>query len=101
MTALQIDPMACSLLLQLQGAFLLALRYFCDMLHLPLLYEWVFGIFMRVAVERDVVPDSILRRGIRLLLRKRLAEVRSAAIRRRLRASRPARRCDWLNGTCD
>jgi hypothetical protein len=67
-----------ALLLQLQGALLLALRYFADMLHLTQLYDWAFAAFMRVCVERDMVPDGILRRGIRLLLRKRLSEVRRA-----------------------
>lgn len=64
-----------TLLSQLHGALLLVLRYFCDMLHLAQLYELAFAAFMRV-VEHDVVPDSILRRGMRLLLRKRLADVR-------------------------
>jgi hypothetical protein len=70
-----------ALLLQLQGALLLVVRYFADMLHLTQLYELAFGAFMRYFVERDLVPDFLLRRGIRLLLRKRLAEV--------CRASRP------------
>ncbi|GBF89484.1 cyclopropane-fatty-acyl-phospholipid synthase [Raphidocelis subcapitata] len=65
----------CALLLQLHGALLLVLRYFSDMLMLPQLYDWVFSTFMRLAVERDIVPDAVLRRGIRLLLRKRLAEM--------------------------
>ena len=75
--------MACCALLQAaHGALLLALRYFSDMLHLPQLYEWAFGAFMAAFVERDLVPDALLRRGIRLLLRKRLAEVRLCAAQR-------------------
>jgi hypothetical protein len=66
-----------ALFLHLQGALVLVLRYFSDMLHLPQLYEWAFAVFMRFAVERDAVPDYVLRRGIRFLLRKRLAEVRA------------------------
>ena len=64
-----------ALLLQLRGALLLVLRYFSDMLHLPQLYEWAFGTFLSAFVERDLVPDAVLRRGIRFLLRKRLADV--------------------------
>lgn len=64
-----------ALFVQLRGALLLVLRYFGDMLHLTQLYELAFAACMKVVVERDLVPDSVLRRGIRYLLRKRLAEV--------------------------
>lgn len=70
----------CAILLQLRGALLLVLRYFSDMLHLPQLYEWAFAAFMAAFVERDLVPDSVLRRGIRFLLRKRLSEVRAGRL---------------------
>jgi hypothetical protein len=71
---------AMALLLQLQGCALLVLRYFADMLHLSQLYELAFSAFMRV-VELDLVPDFVLRRGIRFLLHKRLADVRQGAAR--------------------
>ncbi len=74
--------MACCALLQmLRGALLLALRYFSDMLHLPALYDAAFGLFMSALVERDVVPDALLRRGVRFLLRKRIADVRRTRAR--------------------
>lgn len=67
-----------SFLQLLAQPLLLALRYFSDMLHLPQLYDWAFSAFMAAFVERDAVPDALLRRGIRLLLHKRLSEVRGA-----------------------
>ncbi|KIY97831.1 cyclopropane-fatty-acyl-phospholipid synthase [Monoraphidium neglectum] len=74
-----------ALLLQLQGALLLVVRYFADMLHLTQLYELAFGAFMRYFVERDLVPDFLLRRGIRLLLRKRLAETLEEQVQHKVR----------------
>ena len=47
-----------------------------DALHLSVAYEWAFKALMAI-VELDVVPDFVLRRLIRLLLRKRLASVRA------------------------
>lgn len=50
------------------------LQFAAEVLHLQMVYDWVFGHLMRV-VELDVVPDFVLRRGIRLLLAKRKTEL--------------------------
>jgi hypothetical protein len=51
------------------------LRFISDILHLQVLYDAAFRIFMGV-VELDVVPDFVIRRGIRFLLGVRLQTVR-------------------------
>lgn len=43
------------------------------------LYQKAFALFMRL-VEREYVPDFILRRGIRFLLSKRLQEVQTSSL---------------------
>lgn len=39
-------------------------------------YDGVFRLFMQ-AVERDLVPDFLIRRGIRYLLSQRVQDVRT------------------------
>ena len=50
------------------------LRFISDILHLQVLYDFAFKLFMGI-VELDVVPDFIIRAGIRFLLGVRLQTV--------------------------
>jgi hypothetical protein len=52
-----------------------AYNWLYEALHLQLLYDCAFRAMMSL-VELDVVPDCIIRRGIRYLLGVRLSKVR-------------------------
>jgi hypothetical protein len=52
-----------------------AYNWLYEALHLQLLYDCAFKAVMSL-VELDVVPDCIIRRGIRYLLGVRLSKVR-------------------------
>lgn len=63
-----------TLIYHLQNMILRIIRYFWDLLRLGAVFSCVFSVIMRM-VEQDVVPDAVIRFGIRCLLRIRLFSV--------------------------
>lgn len=92
------DHLDTMLLLHAQTLVLRILRYLYDVLHVLVVYETLFRAFMNV-VELDLVPDFVIRRGIRFLLRIRLGMVNLACWFMRLKPSGAFAVADGLNCT--
>lgn len=63
-----------TLIYHLQNMILRIIRYFWDLLRLGAVFSCVFSAIMRM-VEQDLVPDAVIRFGIRCLLQIRLFSV--------------------------